>query len=363
MSEPASLLDALTLAIRHAGQYNKDDQAPPEAILWPDKERQWSALLPELRQRLPLLTLGEYNAAERTGPAPYIRCMLGRSLPEDRLPDDAVPVVYLPGVSRQDLREIEECPRWLQPLAELQYSGVLWTHKNGRDWTVAAFLQAADGGLGIPVAADNATREALLRACTLGARAAVPPAQRSPAPRALPGRDHPAATRIAVRRLLLWMNDPKSYRASVGQAEWTAFCNLCQHKYGLNPQTDGELAAAERLGQAKGPWEAVWQRFVEAPDAYPNLPELLRRARPAGKAVQLALFEKTAEYWPQDNQSAEADSAGCAARTEGWAASGRAWRDQSIGGEAWRPPGLGMGETRPGSARRARSCTWQRWLN
>ena len=44
--------------------------------------------------------------------------------------------------------------------------------------------------------------------------------------------------------------------ASVGQAEWTAFCNLCQHKYDLNPQTDGELAAAERLG-AKGVYPNV----------------------------------------------------------------------------------------------------------
>ena len=85
-----------------------------------------------------------------------------------------------------------------------------------------------------------------------------------------------------VRRLLLWMNDPRVYRSGAGPAEWAAFCNLCQHKYGFNPQSDGELAAAERLGQPKGAWEGVWQRFVEAPDAYPNLPDLLRRARPGG---------------------------------------------------------------------------------
>ena len=83
--------------------------------------------------------------------------MLGRTLPADRLPDGAIPIVYLPGISRQELRAIEECPRWLQPLAGLQYRGVLWTHKNGRDWTIAGFLQSADGGLGIPVAADSAT--------------------------------------------------------------------------------------------------------------------------------------------------------------------------------------------------------------
>ncbi|MFZ1596661.1 MAG: hypothetical protein WAW26_12460, partial [Anaerolineae bacterium] len=63
MSEPTTLLDALTAALARAGQYNKNDQCPPAAILWPDKERQWEPLLPVLRSRLPLLTLGDYAPA------------------------------------------------------------------------------------------------------------------------------------------------------------------------------------------------------------------------------------------------------------------------------------------------------------
>ena len=203
-------------------------------------------------------------------------------------------------------RAIEECPRWLQPLAELQYRGVLWTHKNGRDWTIAAFLQSPDGGLGIPVAADNATREALLRALPVLAKEPLSHLRREAPLRAhfLDGLLNPDE----VRRLLLWMNDPAGYRKGTGPAEWTAFCNLCRHTYGFDPGTDGELAAAERLGQPKGAWEGVWQRFLEAPEAYPSLPDLLRRARPAPavhKQGQLALFEKPSEYWPQDNESAE----------------------------------------------------------
>ena len=58
MSEVVTLLTALGEALAQAGQYNKDDQAPPEAILWTDKERQWTAPLPELRARLSLLTSG-----------------------------------------------------------------------------------------------------------------------------------------------------------------------------------------------------------------------------------------------------------------------------------------------------------------
>jgi hypothetical protein len=44
-------LDTLEQSLLRAGQYNKNDQCPPAAILWPDKERQWEPLLPALRTR------------------------------------------------------------------------------------------------------------------------------------------------------------------------------------------------------------------------------------------------------------------------------------------------------------------------
>ncbi len=72
-----------------------------------------------------------------------------------------MPILYLPGISRPHLRAVETCPRHLQPLAELQYRGVLWSHRNGKDWTPAAFLQSSDGGVGVEVAGDSATRDAL----------------------------------------------------------------------------------------------------------------------------------------------------------------------------------------------------------
>ena len=300
MSDPSTFLDAVVLALERVGQFNRDDQVPPAAILWPDKERQWEPLLGELRERLPLLTLGPYVPAERTGPAYYLRCMIARTLPDDALPWDAPPIIYLPGVSRQDLRAIDECPKPLQPLAELQYRGVLWTHKNGRDWTVAGFLQNADDGLGIPVGADNATREALLRALPVLGRQPVG-YLRKEAPLRAPFFDA-LLNPDEVRRLLSWMDDPKGYPLQITPAEWAAFCNLCNRKYGFHPQYDGELAAGERLGQPKGEWELIWQRFLEAPAAYPNIPDLLRGARPG----QLALLEP-GPYWPQDNETAEAN--------------------------------------------------------
>lgn len=149
--ENVTFLDVLVASIKAAGHYNQNDQIAPAVVLWPDETRQWEPLLPELRQRLPLLTLGQYEPEQRIGPAYWIRCMISRTLPDDPLPDDAVPIIYLPGFGKQALRAIEECPLALQPLAELQYRGSLWIHRNGRDWTVSGFLHTLD----IPVAGDK----------------------------------------------------------------------------------------------------------------------------------------------------------------------------------------------------------------
>ena len=162
-----TLLDALIQSLSRAGEYNRDNQVAPAVILWPDKERLWEPVLPVLRERLPhLLTLGSYATNSKTGPAIWLRCMIGRSptsplLPEANWPEQTIPILYLPGVSRQELRAVAECPPALMPLAELQYRGVFWSQVNHNDWTVLAFLQSADGGLGLDVARDNATLDAM----------------------------------------------------------------------------------------------------------------------------------------------------------------------------------------------------------
>lgn len=299
MSEVATFLDALVAALLRAGQYNKNDQVPPAAILWPDKECQWEPLLPELRERLPILTLGPYAPTERTGSAFWLRCMLARTLSDDVLPAEPVPIIYLPDISRAEIRAIEECPRSLQPLAELQYRGALWTHKNGRDWTVAGFLQSADGGLGIPISGDAATKEALIRA--LPKLAFVPVGKlKKDAPLKAAFFDE-LLNPDQVQRLLLWLDAPTEYLKRLTQAEWYSFCDLCRRHYGFHPVDDGALGAAGRLGSAKGAWEIVWNRYAENPEAYPNLPGLLRKVGPQ----QRTLFEERQPYWPQDTDAVE----------------------------------------------------------
>lgn len=300
-TELNTLLDALAQALARASLYNSNDQVAPAAVLWPDKEGQWLPLLPALRARLPLLTLGDHDPAQRSGSAYWMRCMLAGALPNDRLPADSIPVIYLPGVSRQEMRAVEECPRLLQPLADLQYRGVLWTQKNARDWTLAAFVQSKEGGLDIPVGADAATRDALLRA--LPVLANEPLARlRQTAPLRAPFFDALLNPDLA-RRLLLWLNDPAGYRQTLDAAAWQSFCNLCRRDYAFDPATADPVTAARTLSQPAGVWAEVWQRYTEAPAAYPNLAGLLRQARPP---AQLALFETPQPYWPQDNEAAEA---------------------------------------------------------
>lgn len=110
-------------------------------ILWPDKERQWEPVLPVLGERVRhLLILGPYAANCKTGPAIWLRRMIGRTLPEanwpacpaDR-PEKTIPILYLRGVSRQELRAVAECPPALMPLAELQYRGAFWSQVNHKD--------------------------------------------------------------------------------------------------------------------------------------------------------------------------------------------------------------------------------------
>ncbi|MBI2566525.1 MAG: BREX-1 system phosphatase PglZ type B [Candidatus Schekmanbacteria bacterium] len=297
----ATVLDALLSSLAKAAAYNAAVNVAPAAVLWPDQAGQWKPLIPVLRTVLPhLLTLGDYDQRTRTGPATWLKCMLARMLPEASWGDEVVPILYLPGVSRLDLRAIESCPKPLQPLAELQYRGVLWTQQNGRDWTILAFLKTRNGtGLGLDPAQDARTQEAIARALVQLADTAVS---------SLEGRRLEATdfdrllTTDPVRDILRWLGDPAGTRNQWGPQVWGAFCSLCRSSYGFDPQTEGELAGAEKLGHQQDKWAAVWTRFAESPRLYPNVPALLRKAE---QPRQPRLFPD-GSAWPAVNDKDEA---------------------------------------------------------
>src|ERR1039458_5265773 len=160
-----TLAEQLAATLRTASQaFAAGDQVAPCAVLWPDPERLWECLMPELQSMLPeLFSLGGYAPEKRTGPALWLRCIEARVV-EGAPPAGTTPIFYLPGISREKLRAAEDCPQELAALVELQYRGRMWLHENGKEWTPNAFLVSKHGGLGLDVSKDQATLDALSRA-------------------------------------------------------------------------------------------------------------------------------------------------------------------------------------------------------
>ena len=254
-----TVLDRLLDSLRSAANVSRAEQVRPAAVLWTDHDGQWRAVAERLREMIPeLLVLGEHAPAERRGPAIWIKCMLARTLEEADWPASAVPIIYLPGVSRADLRAIETCPRALQPLAELQYRGLFWSQLNGRDWTLNAFLSSSRGGLNLDLSADQGTQHAMHRALDVLVDTPVD---------ALKGRRLEASDFDAllsadpVRDLLTWMNNPEGTAEEWQGARWDAFRSRCKADWKLDPKADGVLVAAERISEGRREWDAVWERY------------------------------------------------------------------------------------------------------
>ncbi|MFB3894552.1 MAG: BREX-1 system phosphatase PglZ type B [Phycisphaerae bacterium] len=297
-----TLLEAVRTSLAHAGRFNPGDVVAPAAVLWTDADGQWRPVVEQLRPMCPeLLTLGEYDAATRTGPAIWLRTVIEPAVRADKFPDLAwpngtVPVVYMPEVSRQTLRAVEECPDALKPLVELQYRGAVWAQKNGKDWTIRAFLVNDEDGLGLDVAEDRLTLQAMQGALS---QLAVTPAARLRGKRLEAEDFDKLMIGDTPRDLLLWLGDPDGTREQWDQGKWDAFRNRCRQEYDFDPEADGEIVGGEKLGQRKDVWYGVWERFAESPALYPGVPDLLRRAKPKGQLI----YEK--DPWPDENDSME----------------------------------------------------------
>lgn len=272
----ATLLDELIARLR-ACDSGGDGRERPAAILWTDPDGSWRPLIEPALARMPeLIVLGDYATVSRHGPAPWIRCVIDRTLPEPGIPLDRVPVVYLPNVSRQDLRAGEDCPPALQPIVELMYRGSLWLQANGSDWTVTAFMTSPKA-LGLDLAQDRGTIDALQRALR---EVALTPLVHFGKGRLEAEDFDRLLSGDVVRDMLRWMAEPAGAETRMGADRWTAFANLARGRFSLDPARDGPITAAERMTEGEGPWLEVWQRFEEAPTAYPGLVQTLRKAHP-----------------------------------------------------------------------------------
>lgn len=269
----ASAADALVASLQ-SSMLPGDGMAPPVAVLWTDGDGQWAELVARLSLELPwLFTLGEYDHQRRTGPAIWLRCIVDRTLPDVWPPAAKTPILYLPRVERQELRAGGDCPPELRPLIELQYRGTVWHQRNGRDWTVEAFLTSTEG-CDLDVAKDQPTKAALMRVLP---RLADVPLDALRGRRLAASDFDKLAVPDAQRDLLVWLHDPSLFRSAHSAPEWTAFRNLVKATYGMDPEEDGIPEGARRLLEGVGPWAQLWHRFSEAPQRYRGISKLLRQ--------------------------------------------------------------------------------------
>jgi len=298
-----AIADRLIEAIRGASVYNANVQVAPACILWPDGDRQWEPVVARLQSELPeLCVLGEFNPAERTGPAIWLRLVIADKSNDVKLPSDKTPILYLPGVRRQDLRAVTECPAHLKPLAELQFRGVIWSQVNSKDWTIAAFLQSSQGGLGLDVAQDNEAKSAMRLALfrLLDERIDL-----------LEGKHLDkdyffgciGDNRDTFRNILMWIDNPSEFREKCDTNTWNAFTAICKSQLKFDPNKDGELEAAERLAEKAPPWDSVWERFADVPRKYPNIPAQIRKT----KLPQANTLFPDFSGWPQWNDRKESE--------------------------------------------------------
>jgi len=293
-----TLAEQLAATLRTTAQaYAAGDQVAPCAVLWTDPERLWEGVMPELQLMLPeLYMLGKYAPDKRTGPALWFRCIEARVV-DGAPPVGTTPILYLPGISREKLRAAEDCPQELAALVELQYRGVMWLHVNGKEWTPYGFLVSKHGGLGLDVAKDQATLDALAGALL---SLMSEPLSRLHGRRLDSEYFNGLVAPDATGLLLRWLSDQEAFKQRRSDVEWKAFCEQCRVDFRFDPLKDGPLKAAKLLAERANSWSKVWQRFAEAPASYPGIVEWLKRAAPKNPSM----FD-SAEVWPNINESEE----------------------------------------------------------
>ena len=294
-------LDLLAAAIR-ARASAPGSLVPPAAILWTDARREWGSLLPAARLHVPeLVVLGDYSPDDRAGPAIWLRCVVDHTIELPDFPSARPPIIYMPGVEREQLRAGEACPEALRPVVELMYRGLVWHHPNGRDWSVRAFLMLRGDGIpagpGLDIASDSDTGAALLRAIGEVAQTPVEELQG----RRLGANDFNRLVGVdVVRDILRWIGSPKSTCDQMDETRWDAFCDEARRELSFDPATGADVEAGARLAEGRGRWEDAWVRFTEAPRRFPGIAEVLGRSRPDGTLV----FDGR-DRWPELNEEDE----------------------------------------------------------
>jgi hypothetical protein len=226
--------------------------------------------------------------------------MVGRMLPEANWSHTITPTIYLPGISKQDLKNVTAAGLDIQPLIEYQYTGVIWTQDNGKEWTIQAFLQNKEVGMGLAVSQDNATKEALKKSLPdIFDKEDV-----------LYGRPVIDANYLntlvfpdIVPSILKWMSVGDAFTKSLSPDKKEAFASICKTSYGFEPDFRNIRDVVEKFGSRRNGWDSVWKYYSNAPRKYPEIAELLTTYKPDDLGT--GVFALPDESWPPVNEERE----------------------------------------------------------
>ena len=287
-----TVLEHIVASLHTAAAYNKHDVAAPSVILWTDGPRLWESVADRIGECLGrFYILSPEVIGSHAGPSTWIRYRLAADAGKE-----GVPVVYMPGISRQAFRSPTGFPEEARHLFALQFLGQFWTQLSSKDWTPAALMSSSDGGLGLDLARDNGTLQAL---ATQLAGVLDTPVENFQGKRLEAADFNTLAVSDPAGMLLRWLSNPEKVAAEWPAERMAAFQEICQQQYHFNPAADGRLVAAEKLVAGGGAWEGVWARFEEAPAPYRAVREALAMVKPND------LFSSTSLRLPRANQEGE----------------------------------------------------------
>ena len=322
----ATFHDALVAGLRHGADYNQNVETPPVALLWTDPAHDWEPFIPALRDQedLPIYTLGDWDPARQTGPAYWLRYtldLLPCAADDDETGDEhkrvagrpSVPIVYLPGYSRDQFHVANDCPNALRPLFALQFQGRFWDNRSHLDWTLPTALRDLAGAR---VQSGEKHLKALRQARPkLGDLALAELRAQAPL-----RDDYLLGLLISdrPRAMLRWLNDPVGERERLGDAGWSALVGVADNTYRVDLNRLSPVEVAARLAERQGEWATVWDRFTENVRDLPGVVAQLRAAHGV-TAHQPGLFggvepppvrkrgsrKPVGGAFPQDNEQAE----------------------------------------------------------
>lgn len=295
------VIEALHKYICDAGKYNSNSELPPKVILWPDGERLFEKCIPLLLKEIPeLLIYGKYKPEDRTGPAIWLRCAVAKTVVVE-LPDDKIPIIYLPGISRDDLhveRKIDE----IKPLIPLQYMGKFFSQRSAKDITPLALFSGKDY-LGLSVVEGNDTRDALRAAIDIALEQEVNDLKNISLDEAYFNKMITGGDPLNI--VLGYIDCETDYFENKNDIEKQAIVNTFENQFKFNPLREGRFRAAELLAKHESiEWKNVWNHYLLSYTRFNNIEKVIRSCSSYSTPL---IGGKEYEGWPQYNDEQESE--------------------------------------------------------